>query len=335
MRLRLTGIAACALAMLQAGVALAQDTGDGVGGSGVAQLLSRLFFWVQAQEQWFSQNMTGALEKLAGGNPWNAALLLAGFSFIYGIFHAVGPGHGKAVISSYVLANERTLKRGVLIAFMAGFFQALSAIAIVSVMGLVFNLGKKRMEIVSNNLETISYAVIMLLGLWLLFRQVRGLFAARTAAHDHSHDHGHDHSHHDHSHDDHSHDDHDHHGHVHLPGAAELEGAFSFRTAIGMAAAVGLRPCTGALIVLVLALHQGMYWAGVISTFVMAFGTSITVSLLAVMAVTSRDLATRMAGTSEVWVGRIETFAKFGGGVVMLVFGLMFFLASLHPHPFQ
>lgn len=324
MRLRQSGFAA-ALLMLQAGAALAQATAAQSGGEGTSltQLFSRLVFWVQGQEQWFSQSMTGALEKLAGGEPWTAALLLAGFSFIYGIFHAVGPGHGKAVISSYVLANERTLKRGVLIAFMAGFFQALSAIAIVSVMGLVFNLGKRRMEAVSNNLETISYAVITLFGLWLLFSQLRLYVWARSESHDHDHDH---------SHDDHGHDQH---GHAHLPGAAELEGAFSFRTAIGMAAAVGLRPCTGALIVLVLALHQGTYWAGVVSTFVMALGTSITVSLLAVMAVVARDQATRLAGTSEVWVGRIETLAKVGGGMVMLLVGFAFFLASLHPHPFQ
>jgi len=318
------------MVMQPGSIAVAQTAasapGSGAQGVTVTQLLSELFFWVQGQEKWFSQNMTGSIEKLAAGDPWSAGLLLAGFSFIYGIFHAVGPGHGKAVISSYVLANERTLKRGILIAFMAGFFQAVSAIAIVSIMGLVLNLGSRQMTVFSNNLETTSYAVITLFGLWLLFAQFRGLFAPRVseghADGDHGDSHGHD-------------DDHGHHGHAHLPGAAELEGALSWSKATGMAAAVGLRPCTGALIVLVVALHQHLYWAGVASTFVMALGTSITVSVLAVMAVGSRDLATRLAGSSELWLGRVETFAKLGGGLVMTVAGFAFFLSSLHPHPFQ
>jgi len=307
-------------------------TGSDSGGAGttLTQFASELFFWIQSEQQWFSQHMTGAIEQLAGGNAWTAGLLLASFSFIYGVFHAVGPGHGKAVISSYVLANERTLRRGVLISFMAGFFQAVSAVAIVSVMGLLFKLGSRRMDLFSNNLETISYAAIALFGLWLLFTQVRSYFlpsyALAVAGHDHGqahdHDHGHDHG-------------HDHHGHAHLPEATELDGQWSWTKATSMAALVGLRPCTGALIVLVVALHQGLYWAGVASTFVMALGTSITVSLLAVMAVASRDLATRLAGTSELWVGRVEAFAKIGGGLAMVLVGLAFFLASLHPHPLQ
>jgi len=318
------------LAMLPA-VANAQAASpDSAGNStSLSQLLFQLTSWVQSEQQWYNEHMTGAIEKLAGGGAWNAGLLLASLSFVYGVFHAVGPGHGKTVVASYVLANERTLKRGVLISFMAGFFQAVSAIAIVTVMGLIFNMRSRQMDVFGNNLETLSYALITLLGLWLLFGLVRGLLRTRPAAkHDHQHDdHGHDHAH--------DHAGHDHHGHAHLPGAAELEGGWSWTKAVSMAAAVGVRPCTGALIVLVVAMHQNLYWAGVVSTFLMALGTSITVSLLAVMAVKSRDFATQLAGSSEIWVGRVETLAKVAGGLVMTLFGFAFFLASLHPHPFQ
>ena len=310
---------------IRAALAQTATTAPDAGGQNATatQLMSRLFFWVQDQQQWFSQNMTGAIEKLAGGDAWNASLLLAGLSFVYGVFHAVGPGHGKAVISSYVLANERTLRRGIILSFMAGFFQAVSAVVLVSVMALVLNLGSRRMTTLSNNLETISYAVITLFGLWLLLTQARRYLL--PAATDHDHDLGHD---------DHDHA-HDHGGHAHLPGPETLEANWSWPKAIGLAAAVGLRPCTGALIVLVLALHQNLYWAGVLSTFVMALGTAVTVSVLAVMAVSSRDLATRLAGRSEVWVSRVEAIAKLGGGAVMVVAGFLFFLASLYPRPFQ
>lgn len=327
-------VAMAVAATLQASIAWGQTTTPAGGGDGtsLSQLGFKLFSWVQDQQQWFSQNMTGAIEKLAGGDAWHAGLVLAAFSFVYGVFHAVGPGHGKAVISSYVLANERTLRRGVLLSFMAGFFQAVSAVVLVSLFALVFNLGSRRMTTLSNNLETLSYAVITLFGVWLLIGQLRSMFAARlTGDHDHGHAHddGHDHAH------DHADDAHDHHGHAHLPGPEQLDGTWSWTKAIGLAAMVGLRPCTGALIVLVVALHQHLYWAGIASTFVMALGTSITVSVLAIMAVSSRDLATRLAGTSELWVGRVETLAKVGGGTVMVLAGALFFLASLYPHPFQ
>lgn len=322
--------------------------GEPNAGLSLSRLSSRVFFWVQDQQKWLNDSMGNSIEGLAGGH--GGALVLGAFSFLYGVLHAVGPGHGKAVISSYVLANERTVRRGILLSFMAGFFQALSAILLVSVLALLLHFSSRRMSTISNNLETVSYAVITLFGAWLLIAQIRSYWKSSSPvrlvaddhdhAHDHDdHDHGHDHADHDHEHHDHDHghdhDGHDHHGHAHLPGPEQLEGKWSWAKAVGLAFMVGLRPCTGALIVLVVALRQGVYAAGVISTFVMAFGTAITVSLLATMAVGSRELATRLASVSERWVGRIETAAKFGGGLVMLVVGFLFFLASLYPHPFQ
>ena len=84
--------------------------------------------WINLQQQEFYRALAGALKAMRtdGSKMW----LLVGLSFAYGIFHAAGPGHGKAVISSYMVANEVALRRGILLSFVSAFLQGLTAIAV-------------------------------------------------------------------------------------------------------------------------------------------------------------------------------------------------------------
>lgn len=121
-----------------------------------------------------------------------------------------------------------------------------------------------------------------------------------------------------------------------MPSPKDLEGVWSWRKAIALAVSIGIRPCTGAILVLLFALSQGLLLAGVFATFAMAIGTAITVSVLAALAVGSRDLATRLAGGGDGrWANAIASGAGIlGSGAVMLMGGA-FFLASLKtPLPF-
>ena len=104
------------------------------------------------------------------------AAMLALLSFIYGVVHAVGPGHGKTIISSYVVANEETVRRGVIISFIAAALQALSAIALVGILAFALNASGLKINAWSNQLETVSYALIALVGAWLLTTQLVRLF---------------------------------------------------------------------------------------------------------------------------------------------------------------
>ena len=83
--------------------------------------------WIKAQQRTFYSKMSAALSAMKRGSAWSAALTLMALSFAYGILHAAGPGHGKAVVSAWLLANERQLRRGVMISFMAALFQAVTA----------------------------------------------------------------------------------------------------------------------------------------------------------------------------------------------------------------
>ena len=321
-----------------------------------------------------TQNMTGAVRNLKSSTNVAAATgALVFVSFIYGILHAVGPGHGKAVISSYMLADKETLRRGIFLAFLSSLIQALSAIVLIGGLyaaALATGLQTKWAEAW---LETLSWGFIALVGAWLLFKQIWPMIARRSAAshnhdhgnhdhgkagHSHSHDdddHAHDHEHahaavasgselaaqsacgcgHDHSHDhDHGHDHghvHDEHcGHVHLPGPEELKGNLSWSRALAISLSIGIRPCTGALLVIIFAASQGMIWAGVLATFAMAFGTALTVSALAALSVGSRNIAIALAGAESRWGNFVAQSASIVSSAAVFVLGTVFFFASFH-----
>lgn len=295
--------------------------------------LDRAWLWLRAKQAEVNRALVGAVRRMKTESLLVSSLLLAALSFAYGVLHAAGPGHGKAIIASYVLANERTVRRGIFLSFLSAFVQALSAILLVGILVVAFKatgIDIRRWEAL---LETISWAVVALVGVWLLYGQLvrLGWIGGRAGAHVHAHTHAH----HEHAqgHADHHGHDHHHHDdgcdHAHMPDPRQLDGELSWRKAMSIALAVGIRPCTGAIVVLVFALSQGLLWAGVFATFAMALGTAITVSALAALAVGSRDLAERLGGGSSGWVRGVQTVAGIGGATAVMVLGVAFFVASL------
>jgi ABC-type nickel/cobalt efflux system permease component RcnA len=329
--------------------------------------------WINVQQQGFYRSLTGALRAMRedGGKPW----ILIGLSFAYGVFHAAGPGHGKAVISSYMLANEVTLKRGIVLSFVSAFLQALTAITVMTLVFLVLRGTAVSMTDATWFLEVASYGLITLFGAWLLWKKagprVAGLLGVNptrslSAAHAHSHGHhghadasahahhghahGHAHAHHadhhfqaDHHHGtgEHAHASaHAHHahadgevcescGHSHAPDPAMISGdRFNCRTAWSAVAAVGLRPCTGALIVLSFAFLNGLWVGGVLSVFAMAVGTAITVSAMATLAVTAKNWAVAVAGDGRAG-NRIHAAIEIFGAALVFLLGLTLLGASL------
>src|SRR5919205_2767526 len=260
-------------------------TPDGTGLLGQVLALQSLFY----------RSLTSAVRSLKSDGM--AVWTLVGLSFLYGVFHAAGPGHGKAVITAYLLANEQRLRRGVLLSFASALVQATSAVALVSVLAVVFRATSLAMTQAAQFLELGSYALIMAVGAWLLVSKLgfrrkptrRPASVGAAAVHDPAHVHC--------GHGDHDHDAAHHHGccgHAHAPDPKMIEGRSGWK-AVSAVFAVGLRPCTGAIITLVFALSQGLFWAGVVSAYVMGLGTAITVSLLATLAVGAKGLATRLS----------------------------------------
>jgi nickel/cobalt transporter (NicO) family protein len=260
--------------------------------------------WARGQQRNFYGSMSGALRRIKTGAPLAATATLMLLSFGYGVFHAAGPGHGKAVISAWLLATENELRRGVLIALMSAIIQALTAILIVSILLLVVASVGASARNVAGFLESASYGLIGLMGLYLIYTAFRP-----HGHHDHHHLHHHDHS--------------------LVPEAKQVKGGWSLAKAFSLAFAVGIRPCTGAILVLVFANALGLYWAGIASTFAMAAGTFLTVSAIAAIAVYAKKLALKLAAQDDRWLDWAAFGLRLGGGAAIAALGTILFLGSL------
>jgi nickel/cobalt exporter len=303
--------------------------------------------WILAEQSRFYRALSGLIR--AAKTDGSALWALMGISFIYGIFHAAGPGHGKAVISSYLVANEETWRRGIVLSLASALLQAITAVVIVGVAAALLGATAKMMGDAVRVIEIVSYALIVLLGARLLWVKGRGFLRTWRAigtmpqtraagGHGRERDHAHQHcSNHAHDHDGHHgvSDVHDHHhdhdeedgdvlpwGHAHGPEPEELAGPGGWHRGLSAIVAVGLRPCSGAIIVLVFALAQGLFLAGVASTFVMGLGTAITVAAIATLAVAAREAAKKVAAAKPGYGSLALRGVEVGAAILVIAFGI-------------
>jgi nickel/cobalt exporter len=340
---------------------------------GAAPAASGFAGWVLSRQAIFYRALSATI--LMAKNDGSALWTLMGIAFVYGVFHAAGPGHGKAVISSYLLANDETWRRGVALSFASALVQSFTAILIVGVAAVLLGGTAKMMGQAVRVIEIVSYGLIILLGSRLLWVKGLGLMRAAAALReehggavaDHRHqqacvepDCGHPrhdalgafgalgkrvdsdggqrgllrrpHHHgqlhcdacdHDHTH------SHDHGpdvlpwGHAHGPEPQELGGPDGWKRGLSAIVAVGLRPCSGAIILLVFALSQGLLWAGVVATFVMGLGTAITVAAIATLAVSAKTFARRFASDEVGYGGVLVRGLEVGAAALILAFGIL------------
>lgn len=278
--------------------------------------------WAFAQQRAFHRDLVQAIRALSGEAGLKAGLWLAGASFVYGVFHAAGPGHGKAVLSAYLLTHRARLARGVGIGVAASFCQGLSAIVIVY--GLIGLAGWRSPDtaLAVSWAERVSYLLLMAMGAFLALRasllladRIRHSGASPgPAGHDHGHDCGC--------------------GCAHAPSAGQTARAESWRTALGLVLSIGLRPCSGAVLVLIFAYTVKIAWAGVAAVLAMSAGTALTVAALALLSVKARDWAVSFTGGGGRAGAFVGGFLGLGGGLVIAATGLFLLVYSFSPsHP--
>ena len=246
-----------------------------------------------------------------------ALTLLLSSSFAYGVFHAAGPGHGKAVLTSYMIASETALRRGLLLAGLAALLQGAVAIVLVGVAALLFRATAGEMNDAAQWIEVLSYAAIAALGARLVFTKGRAFYAALQAPaaapanrfaceaiDDPAHVHGPDC------------------GHYHAPDPTTLTGpSFRWRDAVATVIAAGLRPCSGAILVLVFTLSQNMFAAGVAAVLAMSAGTALTTGALASLAVYAKSAAMRWSGPESRRALLIGRGAELVAALIVLLMG--------------
>ncbi len=310
--------------------AFAQSSPFGVGPAPAPAAPGGISGWILAEQARFFRSLSAAIREAKADGT--AAYGLMWLSFLYGAFHAAGPGHGKAVISAYLLADGSTVPRGIALSVLASVAQAVTAIALVGIAALLLGATARAMGETVRVLELGAYAIIVLFGLSLAWRKGRALLQALSlwnavpahAGHGHAHGHVHGQAH-DHAHSNHVHAHDAHCCHGHGPEPQELKGDDWLRRGLGAIAAVGLRPCSGAILVLVFTLSQGIFWIGIASTFAMAAGTAITVAAIAIFAVGAKGIAARLVtggnGAGTIAVRGLEFVAALA---IIAVGGLLF-----------
>ena len=291
------------------------------------QLTYQLIRW----QMQFHRKLGSLLRASASLEPSVIASLIA-TSFAYGVFHAAGPGHGKLVVATYLATQPSRLKQAVRLSIGAAMLQGMVAILLIGVAGWLFDMTARQAQGVGVWLDRSSFLLVALMGLFLAQRaarqlwqlhqprrpwsSIRPLYKANASEWNSmgrqgsvtalpANQCGC--------------------GHSHLPDAEELNQAESWRAHLGILLSMGLRPCSGALLILVLAKVMEHFWLGVAATLAMAAGTALTVSLLAILSQRARSLAwawLRHPSRHGRTLQQLALATALVGGLLLILLGL-------------
>ncbi len=265
-------------------------------------LFLTLLLATQDWQRLFHDEIGGLLHTIQETHSWAATGSLVLVGFLYGILHAVGPGHGKIVVSSYLLAGENSLKRGLFITFTAAFLQALMAIALVLGLSLLLGLSQNEAQGTALMLERLSLALISVVGLMLLARgikQIRDFISSKEDTCSCKND--------------------------PAPSAKQTQRKTGKLGLLLIILSIGLRPCSGALLLLLFASLLGAIKAGILATFAMALGTAITTSTIAFLAIKSKSFALKASGSKGRFLHLAHAGFSLFGGLIIILFALALF----------
>lgn len=260
--------------------------------------------WILALQANLHRKLIAAVQAVRDGRTAGAGLGLIGLAFVYGVLHAVGPGHGKAVISTYALSSGDRIWRILGISALSSLAQAVTAVALVY--GVLFIAEQTTRQIggAAKGLEVFGNGLVAVVGLYLLARAWRLWKAAAPASHGH----------------DHVHDEHCGCGHEHLVQIAE-PGETDRKAALGIILSIGARPCGGAILILVLAYSLDLHLAGIGAAFAMAVGTGLVVAAVALAAWSGRNLG-EWTGRKRGWnLKKAAALATGAGGILLVALG--------------
>jgi nickel/cobalt exporter len=323
-------------AAIAAGMRRPFEVGGGEGGGAYGGLTG----WLLEAQSRLTHAMASDLHAIPHDHAAIAGLI--GVGFVYGVAHAAGPGHGKAVIASYMMANDSALRRGVALSLFAALLQGAVAVVIVGVAAILLNATAERMNAIADALASLSYLGVAGIGAWLVWRKSfalarvsRAYLARRSAlaggvlyagapwasttalagggfrAGDPGAAEGEDDC-----------------DHLHAPDPRTLGAGFSWRAALSTVAAAGARPCSGSLLILVFALTQGQFDIGVAAVAAVSLGTAITTGALASLAVFAKGLAVKFAAGEDTRVALVARACELAAALAVLAFGLALFFAA-------
>jgi ABC-type nickel/cobalt efflux system permease component RcnA len=274
-------------------------------------------------------------------DPIHHGLMLIALSFAYGVFHAIGPGHGKAIIIVYLSSHKESLRRGAMISLFAALVQALIAIFLVAILSKIFSVKFSKVSTYADDITLASYLLVMALGAFLFlvalskqWKHIRQKFNKHPSDNEEHVQHKHNHSH-----DTHQHKNEDHHSCCGGRHAHQSDPKESLLQSMSVILSMGLRPCAGAIVVLIYAHLVGVFYYGVIATLVMGLGTGISVASMALGTQLARNWFEKFAKSNDsqsLIRLNIGVWLRMIGGLIIFLLGLSLFqevikMSSGHP----
>jgi len=298
------------LALLVVSVWMTPLAATAAAGSVELSAWAQAITWIFEQQRAFHRELIAAVQALKSGGGVAAGFTLIAASFLYGVFHAAGPGHGKAVITAYLATQRENRVRAIVLSGLASLCQGLTALIIVY--GVIYAAGllpRDANDAVSWS-ERASFVLVAMMGGFLIWRAVVSWRRSGSGGH------------------------HAHCCHSHGPAPEDISRATDLRTALGIILSIGLRPCSGAVIVLVFAQASGLALAGILAVFAMSIGTGLAVSGLAIFVVSARSWIAGLSDGGGAHWRYAGYLVSITGGVILVAIGLSLLSASLQPrHP--
>lgn len=271
-------------------------------GFGGADLVSR---WATSTQRDVQNGMASSLRALRAGET-EALSGLWLLCLTYGFVHAAGPGHGKLVLGGYALGVRVPASKLAGLAALSSLAQAGVAIVFVSVALVVLGWSRDLMtDVADRAMAPLSYGLVCLVGLWLARRGGRKLWRSRRPAKPHSH----------------AHNACPDCGHAHAPSVDQAANVRTWRDVVVVVGAIAIRPCTGAIFLLILTYALDLYWVGVIGVLIMGTGTAALTGLVAFAAAGARESALAQAASAKS-TAMLLALIEIGAGLMIAIVAL-------------
>ena len=250
-------------------------------------LLHNVILWQKA----FNLQLSSSLNQLNQQHQ-EAGITLIFISFFYGIFHAIGPGHGKFILTSYLALEQSKLKQAVKISLASSIVQGIVAILLVSIIVVAFTLSRSYFNLTLKWVERGSFMLMILLGFYWIYQAWKGIrppklqirkispmqmSQEKTPLVSH-----------------HIHHEHCGCGHQHLPSSVQMNQSTVWKSQLFLILSIGSRPCSVAILVLFLSYTLNIYLWGILATLMMALGTGITLTIFALIVIFARHTAVQL-----------------------------------------
>lgn len=266
-------------------------------------LMEQVMGWVRTVQKELTVKLNGFGMDIQADPLGSALWMFLALSFLYGIVHAVGPGHGKTVVCSYFLSNPGSFFSGALMGNVITFVHMGSAAVAVGAAYLIFSTGMGGFAEASRALQPASYALLTLMGLFLTAKAIRDIVRGRSLvepscpAHD-----------------------------------VDADSPAQIRRVLAVSFVTGLIPCPGAAVILAFSIGQNILWAGIGAIVAMAMGMGLTTTLFAWGAVAARTVTLKSTGKNARLFNWISGALSVCGAIAIALFGAALFMSSPYWH---